>query len=120
MDVLAAKVTLAAVGTGDLDYARHFADEQDIAFPLLVDEASLSYRAVGTKKGSLLGLANPKVLLSGAAAVRGGNRQGRPGRAPLVLGAAHVIRPDGSVPYAWVNEDVADNAPIADVLAAAR
>jgi peroxiredoxin len=119
-DIRAADVTLAAIGTGDLDRARHFAAEREITFPLLVDDTSASYRAVGTRKGSRIGLLNPALALSGARAMAAGNRQGKPGRATLVLGAAHVIRPDGSIPYAWINDDFDDNAPIEEILAVLR
>jgi peroxiredoxin len=119
-DIRTTGATLAAIGTGDLDYARHFAEERGIDFPLMVDETSTSYRAVGTRKGTKRGLVSPKVLARGAQAVAGGNLQGKVGRAPMVLGACHVIRPDGSVPFAWINGDFADNAPIDEVLAALR
>ncbi len=119
-DALAANVTIAAVGTGDLEYARHFAEEHRVTFPLMVDDRSVSYRAVGTKKGSPLDLVKPSVLANGAKALGAGNRQGKPGRAPMVYGAAHVIRPDSSVTFAWINDDFSDNAPIDEVLAAAR
>jgi peroxiredoxin len=119
-DIRSADATLAAVGTGDLEYARHFAQERDVTFPLMVDETSASYRAVGTRKGSKAGLLNPKLAVSGAKAIATGNVQGKSGRAPLVLGAAHVIRPDGSVPFAWINDDYDDNAPIGDILAVLR
>lgn len=119
-DILAANVSLVAIGTGDLDYARDFIEQQHIAFPVLVDDRSVSYRAVGTKKGSVLQLANPRLLVSGAKTMAAGRRQARSGPKPLVFGAAHVIRPDGSVPYAWINDDFDDNAPISDVLASLR
>jgi peroxiredoxin len=117
-DVRDADAALAAVGTGDVAYAEHFAEEHDIRFPLLVDDERRSYKVVGTKRGRAVDLAKPSVVRAGAAALARGRLQGRTGPAPMVLGAAHVIRPDGSVPYAWINEDVADNAPLDEVVAA--
>jgi peroxiredoxin len=113
-----AGASIAAVGTGDAVMARVFRDEQGIAFPLLIDVELRSYHAVGTGWGSLGQLAKPSSLAAGWRALRGGHRQGRTGKHPLILGATHVIRPDGSVPFAWVNADFADNAPIDMALAA--
>lgn len=117
-DVRGADAALAAVGTGDVAYARHFAEERDIRFPLLVDDERRSYKAVGTKRGRMIDLAKPAIVRAGAAALARGHLQGRTGPAPMVLGAAHVIRPDGTVPFAWINDDVSDNAPLAEVVAA--
>lgn len=111
-------VALAAIGTGDIAYAQHFAEEQGIAFPLLVDDERRSYKAVGTRRSSVLDLARPSVVLASAKAMASGHLQGKTGPAPMILGAAHVIRPDGSVPYAWINDDVADSAPIDEIIAA--
>ena len=90
-DLTARAATLTAIGTGDVAYAQAFAEEQGITFPLLVDDASVSYRAVGTRKGRMTAIANPRLLAAGARATAEGHRQGAPGRAPLVLGATHVI-----------------------------
>ncbi len=49
--------------------------------------------------------------------LRSHHRKGRTGKRPLTRGATYVIRPDGSVPFAWMNADFADSAPI-EVLAA--
>lgn len=116
-DITRAGASLAAVGTGDPAYARDFKATADIAFPLLVDDEHVSYRAVEAGRTSLIGLARPNVVARGVRALAQGNRQGRPGRAPLLLGATHVLRPDGTVPFAWRNDDVADIAPTAAILA---
>jgi peroxiredoxin len=113
-------VTLAAVGTGDMAYAEEFAQEQVVDFPLLVDTELDTYGIVETKSATAVGLFRPSVMVSATKAIVKGNLQGKIGRAPMLLGATHVIRPDGTVPYAWVNDDFSDNAPIAEVLAAVR
>jgi peroxiredoxin len=115
-----AEVEVAAVGTGDLDYAEHFATEHRIAFPVLVDEDLATFRLVGAGTARVRDVAKVSVVTASFRAMRSGARQGKPGPAPMQLGATHVILPDGSVPYAWVNDDVADNAPIAEVLAHLR
>lgn len=116
--IVAAGGAVAAIGTGDLDYARDFRESREIGFPLFVDPKLTTYRAVGTRKGSVLGLAKPAVVAAAALATARGSLQGKTGPAPLILGATHVVRPDGSVPYAWINADYADNAPISDAIEA--
>lgn len=106
------------MGTGSEHYARDFKHERRIAFPVLIDEALLSYRAVEAKKARPAELLSASVLAGGLRALRRGNLQGRTGKHPLILGATHVIRPDGSVPFAWRNADYADNPDLALVLAA--
>lgn len=116
--ILEASADIAAVGTGNAEMARAFRDERGIAFPLLLDVGLRSYRAVGADRGTLAQLVKPSMLAAGLRGIRGGHRQGRTGKHPLILGATHVIRSDGSVPFAWVNADFADNAPVEEVLAA--
>lgn len=108
---------VAAVGTGNPEMARAFRDERRITFPLLLDFGLHSYRAVGAGRGTLVQLVKPTTLAGGLRGVRDGHRQGRTGKHPLILGATHVIRPDGSVPFAWRNTDFADNAPVEEALA---
>ncbi|MGI8874091.1 MAG: peroxiredoxin-like family protein, partial [Egibacteraceae bacterium] len=95
-DITRAGVGIAAVGTGDPVYARDFKATTDIAFPLLVDEKRHSYRAVEAGRTSVVGLARPTVVARSVRALARGTRQGRRGPAQLMLGATHVIRPDGT------------------------
>lgn len=117
-DITRAGVGIAAVGTGDPVYARDFKATTDIAFPLLVDEKRHSYRAVEAGRTSVVGLARPTVVARSVRALALGTRQGRRGPAQLMLGATHVIRPDGTVPFAWRGDTVADTPPTRTVLAA--
>ena len=115
---LDAAAQLAAIGTGDIAYARDFKARMRVGFPVLVDDDLASYDAVAAETGALGALAKPTVLAKGARAVLRGARQGRTGPAPLRLGATHVVHPDGAVTFAWRNADYADSAPPAAVLAA--
>ena len=119
-DLRAVGVHTAAIGTGDLRYARAFAEDQDIDFPLMVDEDLTTFRLVGAGSGTLRQLARRSVLNAGRTALRTGLRQGRTGPAPMLLGATHVLHSDGTVPFAWRNADVGDNAPLVDVFALLR
>jgi peroxiredoxin len=118
-EIDAAGVGLAAIGTGDIEYARHFKAQRSIDFPLLVDDELRSYREIGAGWLSWRQLVSlPGTLLPGARLLARGRLQGRSGRSPLLLGATHLIKPDGSVPYAWVNASLSDEAPLPEVLAA--
>lgn len=109
-------VAVAAIGTGDLMYARDFAEDKGVDFPLYVDDAKASYKAVGTRKGQARSFIKPRLIASAARVTAQGHIQGKLGPAHMVLGATHVIRPDGSVPFAWVNSDFDDNADFAEAL----
>ncbi len=111
---------IAAIGTGDLRYAEDFRSSYKLYFPVLVDPDLVSYRAVGAGKGTTRQLVSPSTLRSGARAVLRGNMQSRRGQHPLILGATHVVRPDGRVIFAWRNDEFGDTAPVAAILAALR
>lgn len=115
-----AGATIVAVGTGDLNYAKDFKSKFSVPFPVLVDDDLLTYNVVGAGQGSFTDWASPQMLKAAIKVARSGFTQGRIGKHQNFLGATHVIRPDGSVPYAWINADFGDNAPLADVLAALR
>jgi hypothetical protein len=97
-------------------YAQRFRESQRIAFPLLVDEERITYRIAGMRRGTLGQLVSPRVVATGLRAVIRGSVQGRPGNDPLLLGGTHVILPGGAVPFAWINDDYADNAPARAIL----
>lgn len=115
-DIARAGASIAAVGTGDAAYARDFKAERAIGFPLLIDDEGISYRAVNAGRGTLGAFFKPTVLARGTRAVVRGARQGKMGPAQLRLGATHIIRPDGSVPFAWRNADYAETPSVRMVL----
>ncbi|HVM21400.1 MAG TPA: AhpC/TSA family protein, partial [Egibacteraceae bacterium] len=120
-DLTALGLRVAAVGTGDAAYARELEQRLRLSFPLLIDPTLRSYGAAGARRGSPLRVLHPRTAVAALRNVGAtGMRQGRTGRHPFQLGATHVIGPDGSVPFAWVNDDYADNAPMAEVLAVVR
>jgi peroxiredoxin len=112
--------TVAAVGTGDMAYAEEFAVDRHVDFPLVIDNDLVTYDIVQARTATAVGLFRPSVMTSAAKAILKGNLQGRIGRAPMLLGATHVIHPDGSVPYAWINDDFGDNAPVGEVIEVLR
>lgn len=116
--IRAAGAGIAAVGTGDAEYGRRFREQAGIGFPLLVDPELRSYRVLGVGHGRVADTLRPRMVVGGARALRRGARQARAGPHPLLLGATHVVEPGGRVPFAWLDGDYADAAPLPEVLAA--
>jgi peroxiredoxin len=111
---------LVAVGTGGREYAKTFVAERKIPYLVLVDKHLSTHDIIGIESGSPLGILKPSTLYHGVKALAAGERQGPTGPNPFVFGAAHVIAGGGELRYAWVNGDYQDNAPVAELLAAAK
>lgn len=108
---------LVVVGNGQPWQAAAFREEMALDAPLFVDPALAAYRAAGLKRGasSVLGFSAARAAVR---ALRGGHRQKGVQGDAWQLGGVFVIRPDGSVPYAYVSRAAGDHAPPAAVLAA--
>ncbi len=100
---------LAAIGLGDLNYARLFREETGITFPLLIDEERQAYRAVGLRSGSLLHLVRRDNLLARKRAAAAGHKQHRLGRNPFQLGGSFVFGPGNTDLYVHRSETFGDN-----------
>lgn len=109
---------LAAVGLGDVNYARAFREETGITFPLLMDDHKEAYRAVGLKKASLLHLLRKDNALARKRAKAGGHRQHKLGKDPLQLGGSFVFAPGNKDLLAHVSETFGDNASPESILEA--
>jgi hypothetical protein len=109
---------LAAIGLGDMRYARIFREETRIQFPLLVDEQREAYRAAGLRKGSLLHLLRGDNAAARKRAKAAGHRQHRLGRNPFQLGGSFVLGPGNVDRYIHLSKTFGDNAPIPALLAA--
>jgi len=111
---------LAAIGLGDVGYARAFREESGIGFPLLIDAERAAYRTAGLKKASLLHLLRRDNFAARKRAQAGGHRQHRLGKDPLQLGGSFVFGPGNVDRFAHVSETFGDNAPVERLLAAVR
>jgi peroxiredoxin len=111
---------IVAIGTGGRQYAAEFVKEHEIPFLVLVDKHLTTHEMIGAKRGPPYGILKPKVLAAGVRALLDGQMQGKTGPHPFVFGAAHVIAAGGLLRYAWLNDDYQDNAPIDELLEAAR
>jgi hypothetical protein len=105
-----AGATLAAIGLGDLNYARLFREETGITFPLLVDTDRAAYRAAELKSANLLHLLRKENAEARARAKRGGHRQHRLGKSPFQLGASFIFAPGNRDLYVHLSRTFGDNA----------
>jgi hypothetical protein len=109
---------LAAIGLGDMNYARMFRDDTGIDFPLLVDENREAYRLAGLKSANLLHLLRKDNALSRSRAKAAGHRQHKLGKDPFQLGASFVFAPGNVDRYAYLSRTFGDNAPLPELLRA--
>ena len=110
--------SLAAIGLGDLAYARAFRDEFAIAFPLLVDVEREAYRAAELKSATLRHLLRQDNFVTRRRARAAGHRQGRTGQNIFQLGGSFVFGPGDVDRYAHLSETFGDNAPVSALLTA--
>jgi hypothetical protein len=109
---------LAAVGLGDLSYAKFFREKTGIKFPLLVDEKREAYQAVELRHASLLHLLRRDNMQARRRAQAAGHKQHRLGKDPLQLGGSFVFAPGNKDIFVHVSQTFGDNASPKDMLAA--
>lgn len=109
---------LAAVGLGDLRYARLFKEETGIRFPLLIDEQRLAYQAVDLKAANVLHVLRSDNSKARKQARAQGYRQHRLGPNPFQLGGSFVFGPGNVDRFVHVSKTFSDNARPEDLLAA--
>jgi hypothetical protein len=115
-----AGASLAAVGLGDLHYARQFREESGIAFPLLIDSERKAYKAAQIKSGNLFHIFRRDNSEARARAKAAGFQQQRLGKHPFQLGASFVFGPGNRDLFIHLNRSFGDNADPKDLLGALR
>jgi AhpC/TSA antioxidant enzyme len=105
-----AGATLAAIGLGDMNYARLFRDETGITFPLLVDAGRTAYKAAGLGSANLFHLFRRENVAARARAKAGGHRQHRLGKNPFQLGASFIFAPGNRDVFVHLSRTFGDNA----------
>jgi peroxiredoxin len=109
---------VVAVGTGDLRYAEAFIVDEQVPFPVLVDDAGAAARAVAVKKVNFATLLfDPRSFRGARQAHRNGFRVKKSGKRVNQLGATFVIGPGSRLRYSHVDAHTADHAPLGEVLA---
>ena len=107
---------LAAVGLGDLNYARAFREETGINFPLLVDADRIAYQAAELKSANLFHLLRSDNAQARARAKSAGHRQHRLGKNPFQLGASFIFAPGNRDLFVHISRTFGDNAQPATLL----
>ncbi len=112
---------LVLIGQLTSRHAAHFRRREKVDVTVLADNDRVSYRAAGTRKGSLGQLVGPSVLAKGlATTVRTRKLQTRTIGDPAQLGGAMVIRQDGTVAFSKMAKDASDNVSPDELLAAVQ
>lgn len=117
-EFLSKGANLAAIGLGDVIYARAFREETGITFPLLIDAERKAYRAVALKKANIFHLLRGDNAAYRKRAKAGGFQQKKLGENPFQLGASFVFAPGNVDKFVHVSAIFGDNAAMADLLAA--
>ena len=110
--------SLAAIGLGDMSYAKFFREKTGIDFPLLVDEKREAYKAIELKNASLLHLLRRDNMQARKRAQAAGHKQHKLGKDPFQLGGSFVFAPGNKDLFVHVSETFGDNASPKDILAA--
>jgi peroxiredoxin len=110
--------SLAAIGLGDISYAKGFREETGITFPLLIDAEKKAYRAAELKKANLFHLLRSDNAASRKRAKAGGFSQKKLGENPFQLGGSFVFAPGNVDKFIHVSQTFGDNAAISDLLKA--
>ena len=110
---------VVAVGTGSVRYAAAFVADEDVPFPVLLDDDARAARAASVRRVGFFRLLTDSRSRPGAKRARAaGHRIHKAGRRVTQLGATFVVGPGEQVRYTHVDDHSADHAPIDEVLAA--
>jgi peroxiredoxin len=120
-EITAAGAEIVAVGTGDERYAKAFVADEQVPFPVLVDDSGDAAHAASVKKVNFLTLLfDPRSMKGARRAHRHGYRVKKSGKRVNQLGATFVLGPGSTVRYEHIDAHTADHAPVDEVLAAVR
>lgn len=109
---------MTAIGTGGKQYAKSFIEDEQVPFPVLLDEDGKAADIINTNRLNAFSLVRPDALLAGTRSLAGGNRQHDTGRRPTQLGATIVMGPSNELLYIDKESFAGDHAHIDDVIAA--
>jgi hypothetical protein len=109
---------LAAIGLGDMHYARLFREEARISFPLLVDDQRTAYKAAELKSGNLFHIFRRDNSEARARAQAAGHRQHRLGKNPFQLGASFIFAPGDRDVFTHLNRTFGDDADLGALVSA--
>jgi peroxiredoxin len=116
----AAGVDLAIVGVGTPEQARAFRLLTGWKHAIVVDAERRAYAAADLRRMGCFSLLRPALLRAALAARREGFRQTKTQGDAWQLGGTMVVEPGDRVRYSHRNAGPEDEAPLDDVVAAAR
>ncbi len=112
---------VVAIGTGGRRYAAAFVEEEQVPYPVLVDDDAEAARAAAVTSVPFLKLLlDPRSRPGTRRARAAGHKIHRAGKRVTQLGATFVIGPGPEVRYEHVDAHSADHAPLDDVLGTLR
>ncbi len=112
---------VVAIGTGSRRYAAAFVEDEQVPFPVLVDDDGDAAAAARVRSVGFFKLIFNREAFAGNKRARGaGHRIHRAGKRVTQLGATYVVGPGDRVRYAHPDRHSADHAPIEEVMAALR
>ena len=109
---------MTAIGTGGKGYAKAFIEDEQVPFPVLLDEEGLAAEIIGTGTLGATSLLKPSQLVAGFRSLAAGHRQRNPGRRPMQLGATIVMGPGDVILYEDYEDHAGDHADLDEVIAA--
>ena len=111
---------VVAIGTGNAGHAKAFVADENISFPVLVDDDATAAAAAAVVRVPFFKLFDPATYAGTLRALRAGHRLGMPGRRTNQLGATFVIGAGGELRYEHQDAHAADHAPMDEIFAALR
>ena len=116
-DIQANGAGLIAIGTGNAKHARHFVEEENIPFPVLVDDDAEAAHLASVKRGSAWNVLGPKTYGDSVRTWRRGHKIHMSGKRVFQLGATFVVGPGDRLVYEHIDQTTVDHAPLEEVMA---
>jgi hypothetical protein len=111
---------IAAIGLGDMNYARMFREDTGIDFPLLIDEERRAYGVAGLKQANILHIFRSDNAEARKRAKARGHEQVKLGKNPFQLGGSFVFAPGNVDLFAHLSRTFGDNASMDHLLRAIK
>jgi hypothetical protein len=111
---------VTAIGTGGRRYAKAFIEDEDVPFPVLLDEEGTAAAIVGTGTIGVSTLLSPSQIASGFRSFASGHRQNKAGSRPMQLGATIVMGPGDEILYEDFEDHAGDHADLDEVIRALK
>ncbi|MCA9597521.1 MAG: AhpC/TSA family protein [Myxococcales bacterium] len=106
---------LVIVGNGRPEHAQGFAERTNMHGKVFTDPSRATYRALGMRGGVVNSL-RFELFSNALRAYRNGHRQQRVQGDPWQQGGAIVVRPDGTLEYAYISRTAGDHPTVREIL----